>query len=195
MAAARADPCRHLFRTGVPRRVLRDVGLRGFWMGYPFVGRAAPLGAVGPAVVTATFFNFHPEMVRRAIPDAWLFACYARRGRGVGPFARPSRRRHQLAEHRGDGHVTVLTEAGRRLHDEIEQRTDELAGQPFAALPPRTTSTSWYAAHGIGRRRSPCRVTFRTRTRWDSRRPTAKWPSEAGPLRGGSHSWGRPPGR
>jgi hypothetical protein len=48
-------------------------GLRGFWMGY-FAGRAAPMGAVGAELVTATFFNFHPEMVRRAIPDAWTFA-------------------------------------------------------------------------------------------------------------------------
>jgi hypothetical protein len=48
-------------------------GLRGFWMGY-FATRAAPLGAVGAATVTATFFNFHPAMVGRAIPDAWRFA-------------------------------------------------------------------------------------------------------------------------
>ncbi len=52
---------------------MRSVGLRGFWMGY-FAGRAAPLGAVGPAVVEALFYNFHPEMVRRALPDAWELA-------------------------------------------------------------------------------------------------------------------------
>lgn len=45
-------------------------GLKGFWMGY-FAGRAAPLGAVGPAVVTSLFFNFNEAMVRRALPDAW----------------------------------------------------------------------------------------------------------------------------
>jgi hypothetical protein len=45
-------------------------GLRGFWMGY-FAFRAAPLGAVGPGVVGAAFFNFAPGMVQRAIPDAW----------------------------------------------------------------------------------------------------------------------------
>jgi hypothetical protein len=50
-----------------------DVGLRGFWMGY-FAGRSAPMGEVTPPVVTATFFNFHPAMVERAIPDAWTFA-------------------------------------------------------------------------------------------------------------------------
>jgi hypothetical protein len=52
---------------------LTAVGLRGFWMGY-FAARAAPLGAVGPATVWATFFNFHEMQVRRAIPDAWTFA-------------------------------------------------------------------------------------------------------------------------
>jgi hypothetical protein len=50
-----------------------DAGLRGFWMGY-FAGRAAPLGTVGPGAVTATFFGFHPDRVRRALPDAWTYA-------------------------------------------------------------------------------------------------------------------------
>ncbi|GAB0106208.1 hypothetical protein JMUB6875_51910 [Nocardia sp. JMUB6875] len=51
----------------------KAVGLRGFWMGY-FAARSAPLGAVGPSMVEATFYNFHPAMVRRAIPDAWSYA-------------------------------------------------------------------------------------------------------------------------
>lgn len=50
-----------------------QVGLKGGWMGY-FASRAAPMGAVSPEVVIATFFNFAPTMVRRAIPDAWSFA-------------------------------------------------------------------------------------------------------------------------
>jgi hypothetical protein len=45
-------------------------GLRGFWRGY-FAGRAAPLGNVGPAVVTASFYNFAPAFVARAIPGVW----------------------------------------------------------------------------------------------------------------------------
>jgi hypothetical protein len=49
------------------------VGLRGGWMGY-FASRSAPMGAVGPEVVTAVFHNFKPAMVSRAIPDAWQFA-------------------------------------------------------------------------------------------------------------------------
>jgi hypothetical protein len=54
-------------------QALRASGLRGFWMGY-FAARVAPVGAVGPSTVSATFFNFHPAMVRRSIPDAWTFA-------------------------------------------------------------------------------------------------------------------------
>jgi hypothetical protein len=52
---------------------LKGLGLKGFWMSY-FAGRAAPLGAVGPGPVEATFYNFDPRMVRRAVPDAWRFA-------------------------------------------------------------------------------------------------------------------------
>ena len=56
-----------------PSEAHAAVGLRGFWMGY-FGTRAAPLGAVAPGVVEATFFNFAPWKVRKAIPDAWTFA-------------------------------------------------------------------------------------------------------------------------
>ncbi len=49
------------------------VGLKGGRMGY-FASRSAPLGPVPADVVIATFFNFHPELVRRAIPDAWSMA-------------------------------------------------------------------------------------------------------------------------
>src|ERR1035437_5917530 len=52
------------------RNAAKGAGLSGFWMGY-FTDRTAPLGPVGPEVVTAIFFNFHPEMVARSIPDAW----------------------------------------------------------------------------------------------------------------------------
>ena len=46
------------------------VGLDGFWMGY-FGFRAAPLGTVGRAVVTATFANFAPDFVARWVPEVW----------------------------------------------------------------------------------------------------------------------------
>jgi hypothetical protein len=45
-------------------------GLQGFWRGY-FAFRAAPLGPVGPAVVTAVFYNFAPHFVARALPAVW----------------------------------------------------------------------------------------------------------------------------
>ena len=59
--------------TDEARQAFKDAGLRGFWMGY-FAGRAAPMGPVGPGVVTATFFGFRHSMVARALPDAWTFA-------------------------------------------------------------------------------------------------------------------------
>jgi hypothetical protein len=55
------------------REATDAVGLHGGWMGY-FASRAAPLGAVPAEVVIAVFYNFHPTLVRRAIPDAWRFA-------------------------------------------------------------------------------------------------------------------------
>lgn len=39
-----------------------------------FASRAAPMGAVTAEVVIATFFNFNPDLVRSAIPDAWEHA-------------------------------------------------------------------------------------------------------------------------
>ncbi len=52
------------------RAAFEDAGLRGFWRGY-FAGRAAPLGPAGAAVVTASFFNFAPAFVARAVPAVW----------------------------------------------------------------------------------------------------------------------------
>lgn len=55
------------------QKAYSDAGLRGFWRGY-FAGRAAPMGEVGPAVVTATFFGFKPDFVERALPSIWSMA-------------------------------------------------------------------------------------------------------------------------
>jgi hypothetical protein len=144
---------------------MADVGYKGFWMGY-FAGRAAPLGAVGPELVTALFYNFAPSRVARALPDAWSFAppeaalaarataavaalhrCFgdaaddavetaaalARQAAETAPTeGRPLYAANRalawpddpvgdlwhaatmLREHRGDGHVAVLTAAGVR---------------------------------------------------------------------------------
>lgn len=48
-------------------------GLRPGRMCY-FASRSAPMGRVGPAVTTATFVNFNPELVARFIPRAWTLA-------------------------------------------------------------------------------------------------------------------------
>lgn len=47
-----------------------DAGVTGFWRGY-FAGRASPLGRVGAGAVTAIFYGFAPEFVRRAVPSIW----------------------------------------------------------------------------------------------------------------------------
>jgi hypothetical protein len=52
---------------------LTGVGLRPGRMGY-FASRAAPMGPVAAGVVTATFYNFNPEIVARHIPRAWGLA-------------------------------------------------------------------------------------------------------------------------
>ncbi|TQN43952.1 hypothetical protein FHU33_3427 [Blastococcus colisei] len=52
------------------RDAAERAGLRGFWNGY-FAFRAAPLGAVGPEVVTAVFYNFAPGFVARRVPGVW----------------------------------------------------------------------------------------------------------------------------
>lgn len=55
------------------RAALDGLGFRGFWMGY-FAARSAPFGVVAPEVVTASFYNFAPERVAKALPAAWDIA-------------------------------------------------------------------------------------------------------------------------
>ena len=51
----------------------RKLGITDRMMGY-FGSRAAPMGAVGSDVVIATFFNFHPKLVRDRVPAVWEIA-------------------------------------------------------------------------------------------------------------------------
>ena len=208
-----------------------------------FASRSAPMGAVAPAVVKATFLNFHPRLIDHAIPAVWSVASpadvLAARLSGVDAAlraaagdalvddagvaraaalartaaeaatcdGRPLALAHQvlpwpdvphldlwhaisvLREHRGDGHVSCLvaegiggcealvlhaasgevpaavlqasrawsddewatavaglaerglvaadgsfTDAGRALRQSVEDRTDALAVQPWAAI-------------------------------------------------------------
>ena len=48
------------------------LGIRGR-AGY-FASRSAPMGAVPAEVVIATFYNFHPDLVRAAVPSVWAHA-------------------------------------------------------------------------------------------------------------------------
>ncbi|MFR9777382.1 SCO6745 family protein [Micromonospora sp. MS34] len=212
------------------------------WPGY-FALRSAPLGAAGPALVTATYYSFSPRMIAEYLPAIWATAepakVLAARTSGVdralrrllgdrvdspelaeaAVLARRAVRAADLAgcplaaanadlpwpdaphlalwqaatilrEHRGDGHVAALltagldptealvsfaavgaapvevfasrrwtgeewaaarerlaarglvdadgaaTDAGWRLRDEVERRTDELAAAPWRALGP-----------------------------------------------------------
>lgn len=55
------------------RAALDGLGYRGFWMGY-FAARSAPFGVVPTYVVAATFYNFAPHRVAKALPAAWEIA-------------------------------------------------------------------------------------------------------------------------
>ncbi len=218
-------------------------------MGY-FAGRSAPMGAVEPAVATATFYNFAPKMAARALPDAWGFASPAkvlearlagvdrafgrifgsdRNGAGGhrGGRDRPAggREHHRrrpspgggergaaladdpmlalwqattiLREHRGDGHVAALVDAGL---DGLEAHisfvgTGAVPACGAAAGPglERRGVGGGRADHGGARagwtrrtrRRSPRRG---RRLGSRSRRPPTGWPSSPG-----SGSGTRPP--
>ena len=124
---------------------MKGVGLKGFWMGY-FAGRAAPLGPVGPAVVEATFYNFHPAMVRRALPAAWERAT---------PAAVLSSRLHAvdaaLWDVLGDGvrstEFTVVAQLARRVAEAADCGGRPLAAAHAALEWPTVSHLSfWHAA-------------------------------------------------
>jgi len=104
------------------RRETDALGLRGGWMSY-FGCRAAPLGPVGASLVAAVFYNFHPAMVARALPDAWGYASPAQlldaRLRAVDSAVR-----------------RLLPDASLRRTAEVARRAAEsapVAGRPIAA--------------------------------------------------------------
>jgi hypothetical protein len=109
-----------------------EAGLKGGWMGY-FASRAAAMGPVPAEVVIATFYNFHPNMVRRAIPDAWRLSTPERileARRGVADVA--------LRRLLGDGVASdEVSEAGTLARRAAEAA--DPAGRPLfaahAALP------------------------------------------------------------
>src|SRR3954452_19666691 len=76
--AGRGPPARqplhaHLYFAPEHDERFSALGLKPGRMSY-FAGRAAPMGAVGAGVVTATFYNFSPSLVAHMIPRAWTIA-------------------------------------------------------------------------------------------------------------------------
>jgi hypothetical protein len=57
-------------------RAYEDIGITDRRMGY-FASRSAAMGPVPAGVTIATFFNFNPAAIRRAIPAAWQIAAPA----------------------------------------------------------------------------------------------------------------------
>jgi hypothetical protein len=114
------------------RAAFEAANLRGFWRGY-FAGRAAPLGAVGPAPVTASFFAFAPRMVQRALPDVWTRADPA-----TALLARLDGARASLAALLGDhAKSTEVAEAAELLRDAADglPTVGRPLGAANAALP------------------------------------------------------------
>ncbi|MEE1754086.1 SCO6745 family protein [Streptomyces sp. SP18CS02] len=52
---------------------LGELGIEDFGAAY-FAGRAAAMGAVGPGVVAASFYNFNHELIARHLPGVWAIA-------------------------------------------------------------------------------------------------------------------------
>ena len=170
----RARPRGDLLRPADARSAYEQAGLRGFWRGY-FAGRAAPLGPANAAVVTASFFNFAPAFVARAIPGVWelitpdeaLRVRLAGRDRrpaaACSPGRKPRWRRRPICSGRRSGNWT----------------------SPAGCWPRRTPrcrhpTTAW---PGSGRRPPCCANTGATGTSPRSRRLTSTaarlWPCAA----------------
>lgn len=128
-----------------PLGALRDAGYKGFWMGY-FAGRAAPLGAAGPAVVSALFHNFAESRVQRALPDAWSFAApdVALKARARGSVAAL---RRAFGDHAADPEIATIAALARRAAESapIEGRA-LFAANAALEWPEEPLGVLWHAA-------------------------------------------------
>jgi hypothetical protein len=110
-----------------------SIGMKGFWMGY-FATRAAAMGPVGPELVTATFFNFHPSRVARAVPDCW----------GITTPTAVLRARHDGMVDALSATMTIdledLATLAPLATDYAEAACNEVAGRPLFAA---HTSVAW----------------------------------------------------
>lgn len=117
------------------------LGLEPRGQGY-VAGRAAPLGAVGPEVTTAAFYNYSPSLHRHALPVAWDIATpedvLAARFRGVQAV-------YERVDAPTEG-LEELTDLALRAADGLS-----LAGRPLAAanagtdLPEASFARAWQA--------------------------------------------------
>jgi hypothetical protein len=122
-----------------------QAGLKGGWMGY-FASRAAALGPVPAAVVVATFYNFHPRMVQRAIPDAWSFSTPERVLQARYEVADAALRR-VLGDAVGGSEVRRAATLARRVTDACDPGGRPLhAAHASLAWPEEPHLVLWHAA-------------------------------------------------
>jgi hypothetical protein len=124
-------------------------GLRGFWRGY-FAGRAAPLGAVESPPVIAAFFNFAPQMVRRALPAVWSLADPDRalRARQEGAVAALQRLLVQYDSHpEGKAQIAEAADLLMEAASHVDTGGRILAAANAAlAVPAEPLARLWHAA-------------------------------------------------
>jgi len=137
------------------RAALDGLGYRGFWMGY-FAARSAPLGMVPTELVTAIFYNFAPERVAKALPDAWQIAGPEAALRARQESAVTALRRYGLD---ADENVSVAAElAGKAA------RQAPLDGRPLFAAnralpwPDDPLAALWHAATLLREQRGDAHV-------------------------------------
>ena len=137
----------HVYFVPETEQHLTATGLRPGRMVY-FAGRAAPMGAVGPGVVTATFSNFSPAIVARHIPRAWTLA-----GPEQVVAARFASARASLTRLLGGEEAAAapeVTELGDLLVEACSVLTPEgrplYAGHADLAWPGDPVSRLWHAA-------------------------------------------------
>ena len=120
-------------------------GLKGGWMGY-FASRAAAMGAVPPEMVIATFYNFHPRMVRRAIPDAWTFSTPERVLEARYAVADAALRR-LLGDAMDGDYVVVASDIARRVAEAADPQGRALfAAHAALPWPDAPHMVLWHAA-------------------------------------------------
>lgn len=128
-------------------QLYRDAGLKGGWMAY-FASRSAAMGAVGAEVVSATFYNFNPDMVARALPDAWRF-CQPQRVLEARHSAAQAALRRLVPDSQMSS-AAYVTEILARTLDRVD-----FAGRPLAA-----------AHSGIARSDDPLLALWQVCTLW-----------------------------